>query len=131
MKTHEKTLEESIIDLYLSLKVRKNEDVMIFSQKFNPEAEREKLRNTNSKLVIEYIKSSIDIVINIKVEERINDLNAKLALKEQSCEISSIEECEPINEYEASLRHLEGEIRNHIKVCVVKKLDRTSTKAAY
>jgi hypothetical protein len=31
MKTHEKTLEESIIDLYLSLKVRKNEDVMIFS----------------------------------------------------------------------------------------------------
>ena len=66
--------------------------------------------------MLEYIKSSIDIVVNIKVEERINDINAKLALKEQSSEISSIDENEPINEYESSLRHLEGEIRNHIKV---------------
>lgn len=40
-------------------------------------------------------------------------------MKEQSSEISSIDENEPINEYEGSLRHLEAEIRNHIKVFVI------------
>lgn len=29
MKSHEKTLEESIIELYLSLKIRKNDEVKI------------------------------------------------------------------------------------------------------
>lgn len=39
-----------------------------------------------------------------------------MSIKEQVTERSLIDEYEPINEYESSLRHLEAEIRNHIRV---------------
>jgi hypothetical protein len=70
--------------------------------------EREKLRKTNLLTIIEYIKDSIDILIDLKVEEKletkkINNLN-------------SAGEEERQNEYETLLRKLESDIRLHIKV---------------
>ena len=39
-----------------------------------------------------------------------------MAIKEQVTERSLIDESDSINEYETALRHLEAEIRNHIRV---------------
>ena len=57
---------------------------------------------------MDYIKSSIDILINLKVQEKINS-NVQ---SRNSEEISDAES----NVYEKELRHLEAEIRTHIKV---------------
>jgi hypothetical protein len=56
-------------------------------------------------------------LINVKVEERFNEHNTRMELKEKSEEYQQpFDECEPVNEYENALRHLEAEIRNHIRV---------------
>jgi hypothetical protein len=55
--------------------------------------------------VLEYIKTSIDILIDLKVEERL----------ENERKHSDVDE-DKINEYEVLLRKLEADIRQHIKV---------------
>lgn len=59
----------------------------------------------NPFVILEYIKNSIDILINLKVEER---------LEEKNVENLSLEDKQ--NEYEVLLRKLESDIRTHIKV---------------
>ena len=63
--------------------------------------------------LLDYIKSSIEILVNIKVEEQM-ELN-KLKFSSENNILSTNEE-ENTNEYEKLLRQLESEIRNHIKV---------------
>ena len=59
-------------------------------------------------LILDYIKSSIEILINMKVQEKLQSVS-------QPKEIGDISDAE-INVYEKELRHLEAEIRSHIKV---------------
>lgn len=99
----EKSLEESIIDLYLGLKVRKTEDDN------RRDEEREKLRKTNPKIVLEYVKSSIDILISTTVKEKLEKISAN------NSDLINLDETE-VNEYEKQLRQVESEIRNHIRV---------------
>ncbi len=68
--------------------------------------EKEKLRKTNPTTIIDYIKNSIDILIDLKVEEKLE------AIKK----LNSSDEAEKQNEYETLLRKLESDIRLHIKV---------------
>lgn len=99
----EKSLEESIIDLYLGLKVRKTDDDN------RRDEEREKLRKTNPKIVLEYVKSSIDILISTTVKEKLERISAN------NSDLYNLDETE-VNEYEKQLRQVESEIRNHIRV---------------
>lgn len=71
--------------------------------------EKEKLRKTNALTIIDYIKNSIDILIDLKVEEKLESIK-KLNLSD--------EEEEKQNEYEVLLRKLESDIRLHIKVFI-------------
>jgi hypothetical protein len=69
--------------------------------------------------LIEYIKSSIEILINLKVEEKINALKENREKSSQSnnkFQPSNSEDDDDVNEYEKLLRQLESEIRNHIRV---------------
>jgi len=69
--------------------------------------------------LIEYIKSSIEILINLKVEEKINALkeNKEKSLQSNNkFQTSNYEDDDEINDYEKLLRQLESEIRNHIRV---------------
>jgi hypothetical protein len=68
--------------------------------------ERENLKKTNPITIMEYIKSSIDILIDLKVEERMENT------KRQTFGDSE----DRINEYEPLLKKLEGDIRQHIRV---------------
>lgn len=80
--------------------------------------ERENLKKKNPKTLIEYIKSSIEILINLKVEERLNLLKEsadKITFNPNNDQENMSDE-EEVNEYEKLLRQLEGEIRNHIRV---------------
>lgn len=92
---------------------------MEFDSKYNIESEKEKLRTLDARIVLDYIKSIIDIIVELKCEEKIQSHNEKINLKERAEDTPQpIDEYEPINEYENALRHLEAEVRNHIKVTV-------------
>lgn len=56
--------------------------------------------------ILDYIKNSIDIIVELKAEEKLEEYKKK----------SSMEEEENQNEYESLLRKLESDIRQHIRV---------------
>jgi hypothetical protein len=73
-------------------------------------------------VIIEYIKNSIDILINLKVEEKLeSEKNANANVNSKANEntnnnnyYNSKEDNQ--NEYEVLLRKLESDIRIHIKI---------------
>jgi hypothetical protein len=67
--------------------------------------EKENLRKTDSLTVIEYIKSSIDILIQMKVDEQVESIQRERAEKEEDQQ-----------DYESVLVKLESDIRGHIRV---------------
>jgi hypothetical protein len=78
---------------------------------FAKEKEIDKLRQTDPVTIIEYIKTSIDILVNMKVQEKIEE-NEKKKINL----MSTFEFEESSVEYEKLLRKLESDIRSYIKV---------------
>lgn len=60
------TLNEAIIDLYLSVKIRKD-DESVNETMLN--SEREHLQEIDPFVILEYIRNSFDILLNMKMEE--------------------------------------------------------------
>jgi len=75
------------------------------------EEEKNKLRQTSPFVIIDYIKSSIEILIDLKIQEKLESL--KNPSQSQDHTINDEDE---INDYEKLLRKAEGENRTHIKV---------------
>ena len=105
--------KNDLINLYLKLKPRKIEDVIkiiynhiiLFIQEENNLQEKnneelEKLIYLSIKDIIEYIKSSIDIIVSIKVDEELEKYNQ--------------DNPNAANDYETLLRKEEQSIRQHI-----------------
>ena len=69
---HEDTIN-SLIDLYLGVKIRKNDEIMNYNNNLLRN-ERDELLNENHSAItlIDYIKNSIEILINLKNEEYAN-----------------------------------------------------------
>ncbi len=116
--THKLTIEDAIIDLYLNVKIRKQEEVflkLIFQienyDESSQEKEKEKLRKASPYTIIEYIKSSIEILIDLKVQEKFQEKDQR---KDEFSNNFSFED--DTNEYEKLLRKLESDIRTYIKV---------------
>jgi hypothetical protein len=113
------TLEDAIIELYLNVKVRKQEEVRINShsskiENYNEdylEKEKEKLRKTNPFVIIGYIKSSIEILIDLKVQEKLQEIEVK-----KDDFLDHFDFGDGVNEYEKLLRKLEADIRSYVKV---------------
>ena len=61
-------LHEAIIDLYLQVKVRSNDEIDRFGQE-QFKKERERLCKFDSLTVLDYIKTSIEILMQIKGED--------------------------------------------------------------
>ena len=111
-KRHKRSLHEAIIDLYLDVKIRSKREVN-FPQKlqiddFQEEkfkTEKENLKSINPFVILEYIRTSIEIIMNMKLDNEKNQVesNSKASL-------------EPPSEYESIIQKLEAEIRNHIRV---------------
>jgi hypothetical protein len=79
------------------------------------------LRKTNPRLILDYIKSSIDILINLKVNERLQEESSKSERKSNENQIKSSMDSVALG-YEKELKHLENTIRNHIKVIKLIKI---------
>lgn len=67
-KATDPKLMEALIDLYLSVKIRSNEEIDNFGED-QLSKERSKLRNVEPYTILDYIKTSIEILMNMKIEE--------------------------------------------------------------
>ena len=109
-------------------------------------AEREKLRDVDPFTVIEYIKASVEILMNMKMDEQQTQTGKKMKKTIDDDLISLQSSSRKMNgdgddasnsfqsQYEQQLQKYEAEVRNHIKIeqqlklhieCVQDKLDDT------
>jgi len=98
-------LREALINLYLYVKYHKAQ------KSHDAKDEIEQLKDTELIILIGYIKSSIGVLIDLKSED--SDLSFT---KERS--ITSLQK-----EYNEMLQNLENEVRMHIRVLVLSKVD--------
>ena len=109
-------LKNSIIDLYQHIKIRKESDANLIDSAYLEE-EKISLLSISPLVLIEHIKTHLNILINIKVNERLSQL------KENPIEFVSLYGSEiPANDYEKLLRRYEGDIRNYIKLVNMLKI---------
>lgn len=108
---------EELINLYLNIKIRTQEEVIIIINYFlllknlqveyltedNLLKETENIINLPLTDLIEYIKSTIDIIVSLKVDAKINEYKNFLN-----------EDNNAATEYETLLQKLEASIRQHI-----------------
>ena len=91
-----------LINLYLNIKIRTQEEVNSLTED-NIVQETENIINLPLLDLIEYIKSTIDIIVSIKVESKVNDYRTQLN-----------EDINAATEYETLLQKLESSLRQHI-----------------
>ena len=108
---------EELINLYLNIKIRTQEEVIIIINYFlqlkklqveyltedNLLKEAENIINLPLTDLVEYIKSTIDIIVSLKVDAKLSDYKNFLNEDNNSA-----------TEYETLLQKLEASIRQHI-----------------
>ncbi len=110
-----KEIKDLLIDLYLSVKVRKSEEIETLLPE-NIDLERNIIKHLPVIDIIGYIQNSIDTL----VELRANDLYEQKIEKEESkskyINYENPEDANGLKLYEGMLIKAEGDLRNHIKV---------------
>ena len=106
------SLELALIDLYLNVKVRTSEEIADYDEHKMLD-ERESLKGSNLLLLVEYIKSSVSILMNMQAEER-----ALANTKDEGNEsmASGVSGRNTPKVYEHALQKMEAESRQHIRV---------------
>jgi len=62
------TLKEAILELYLSVKIRSDEEIDLYTEE-QFKIEKKQMREVDGFTLIDYIKSSIEILMNMKIDE--------------------------------------------------------------
>ena len=109
-------LKLSIIDLYQHIKIRKQSEPQFLDKSFL-EREKTSLISISPKILIEYIKVHLNLLIDIKVNEKLSKLENN-PIQYVSYYGSDI----PSNDYEKLLRRYEGDIRNYIRMVNILKI---------
>ena len=99
-------IKNNLIDLYLKVKIRKTIETITIDSDFL-DNEKKNLNKLSALDIIKYIKSHLQILIEIQVSEKINEI------KNENNENSNENN---INNYEILLRRYEADIRNYIKI---------------
>lgn len=84
-------LKDALVDLYLKVKVRSSEEI----EQYNSDqmrVEKSELKETTGLTLVEYIRSNVEILLNIKSEDgdSFSDRNKSLAYPEFFSRASSI-----------------------------------------
>ena len=102
-------ITQALIDLYLNVKVRNSEDIENYSEE-NLEEERGSLKDTDPLIIIDYIKSSIEILLSLKQEDE------QQTAQKKPVNESIVSEKDVQLDYEQQIQKLEAETRTHIRV---------------
>ena len=109
-------LKKSIIELYQIVKIRKESETKIIDKEFL-EKEKISLNSISPIVLIDYIKSHLNLLIDNKVKEKMSKLKRN-PIEYISYYGSDI----PVNDYEKLLRRYEGDIRNYIRMVNILKI---------
>lgn len=109
-------ITEALIDLYQSLKIRKESQAQTIDENYLS-LERKNLEIIPPIDLITYIKTNIEILINMKVSEALSQMRI-----DPVSFIESHGSEAPMNEYEELLRKYENNIRTYIKYQNILKL---------
>lgn len=107
-------LHDSLLELYLNVKIR-NFDNTIDSEKVDEELD--KLKNVETLTLVDYIKSFVEIVMSMKVEQ--NEDKVLEGVKQRMKDMHNkgqYDLSQSPEEYEKIIQKLEAEVRNHISV---------------
>lgn len=85
------------------------------------EAEKEKLKDADEFMILDYIRSSIEILMNLKIEEYEEEFEEKMKkwikeMKKSEKEVENSDEDDAPNNYEKLIQKLEADVWNHISV---------------
>jgi hypothetical protein len=61
-------LKEALLELYLSVKIRSDEEIDNYTEE-QFRLEKDQMKEVDGFTLIDYIKSSIEILMNMKIEE--------------------------------------------------------------
>ena len=121
------SLQDAIIDLYMSVKVR-TKDQLANLETSQVQEEREALQEIkNPFIVLEYIRASLDIVMNMKQEEAIKAIKDQRKSEKNDPLLEGItqdtppsttrSDCTgPPKAYEKIIQTLEADVRKHIRI---------------
>lgn len=110
-------IKSQLVDLFLNVKVRSKDEISVYSEDKLTE-EKELLNDASIRSLINYIKTSIEILMNLKVEDYIiikkQEKNANRNKPLSSS--SSVASSEPPQDYEEVIQKFEADIRKHIRI---------------
>ncbi len=119
-----KSLRDAIIDLYLNVKIRSNEEVAAslhqqiakFDEK-TYQAEKSRLDSTDPFIVLAYIQESVEMIMNLRLDSDSGSDSVSASQKSGGASLS-----DPPRDYEAMLQKLEAETRGHVRTEQLLKL---------
>ena len=74
-------VKEAITDLYLGIKIRSCEELDRINENNLKEEKLKMIQNQNCFQILEYIRSSIEIIMNLKIEDLEKNDNTKIKKK--------------------------------------------------
>ena len=113
-----KEIKKQLIDLYLCVKVRKNEDIEKLTSD-NVDSEREDLKNLTLTDIVDYIQNSIDCLVDLKANEKYQEKIENDESKDKYINYEDPKDANGLKLYEGMLIKVEGDLRNHIRVTLI------------
>jgi vacuolar-type H+-ATPase subunit I/STV1 len=127
-------VHQALIELYLDVKVRSNDEILALNDE-KLEKEQSKLMEIETLALVEYIKSSIEILLNLKMDASMVHSNrhgrnshARLIDTDNTSQLDNSQITsssnftsvnggkEPPKAYEEMIQKLENDIRSHIRI---------------
>ena len=113
--TLDEEIKNQLIDLYLSVKVRKSEDIKNITEEYINN-ERDNLKNIPMLDIINYIQNSIDILVEMRATEKYEEKLKKDEEKDKYINKENPEDSNGLKLYEGMLIEAEKNLRGHIRV---------------
>ena len=116
-----KEIKKQLIDLYLSVKVRKSEEIDQLTSE-DVGRERQNLKHLSLLSIINYIQNSIDILVDLRANEKYEQKLEKEESKDHYINYEDPNDANGLKLYEGMLIKLEGDLRSHIRVIKISYL---------
>ena len=113
-----KEIKETLIDLYLGIKIRKTNDIDNITDDYMKE-EKNNLNKLSIMDIINYISNSIEILSELKAQEKYEQKVLEDEKREKYYNYEDKEDANGLKLYESMLIKAESDIRNHIRVRLI------------
>ena len=107
-------VKEAIVDLYLAIKIRSTEELDAINDEALREEKNKLMAEQDSFQVLEYIRSSIEIIMNLKIEDLEKTSNKKSATQSRESPLPKADGPASVRQSEISVSRISVESKNLI-----------------